>query len=323
MALQRLASESEMMPHLSARDRALCACIVRERQQTYVGGPAQQTYTLDPDCALLAAVGHPLVLADPGDETPLELVPAGPTLRVIDRSKDILVQIEPFPQEGRSVQPVQEGGQRIRLVQFDDSHRQIGAILGPDGLAVPKASQQALLKTLSSLAPLLTVHSDIGGGDSGAATEVPADARPHLHLTPSGQGLELGLQLELFVHPFGDAGPQLRPGEGSATLLTEIDGRALRCTRDLRAERHAVQQLLAACRIALHLHWVRIRCFPDGIDPAHRTPHGSPTQPHMVAGRCPIIMLMSAAPIRPAHRCGLAAPTRPSRPDHARRQTPA
>ncbi|NBC46793.1 MAG: ATP-dependent helicase [Gammaproteobacteria bacterium] len=245
VALQRLATESEMMPHLSARDRAICACIVRERQQTYFGGQAQQSYTLDPDCALLAAVGHPLVLADPGDETPLELVPAGPTLRVIDRSNDILVQIEPFPQAGRSVQPVQEGGQRIRLVQFDDSHRQIGAILGPDGLAVPKASQQALLKTLSSVAPLLTVHSDIGGG-SGAA-EVPADARPHLHLTPSGQGLELGLQLELFVHPFGDAGPQLRPGEGSATLLTEIDGRALRCTRDLRAERHAVQQLLTAC----------------------------------------------------------------------------
>ncbi|MEA1050555.1 DEAD/DEAH box helicase [Lamprobacter modestohalophilus] len=247
VALSRLANEPELMPYLSARDRAICACIVRERQQTSFGGSAQQSYTLNPDCALLAAIGHPLVLADPSDETPLELIPARPTLRVVKQGKDLLVRIEPFPQGGRSVQPVQESAYRVRLVQFDSSHQQIGAILGPDGLVVPKASKKELLKTLSSVAPLLTVHSDIGGGDSSAAEEVPADARPHLHLIPTGQGLDLGLQLELFVHPFGDAGPQLHPGEGSATLLTDLNGRAVSCNRDLRAERQAVQQLLAAC----------------------------------------------------------------------------
>ena len=247
VALSRLANEPELMPHLSARDRAICACIVRERQQTPFGSATQQSYSLNPDCALLAAVGHPLVLADPTDETPLELIPARPTLRVVRQGKDLLVRIEPFPQDGRGVQPVQESSHRVRLVQFDSSHQQIGEILGPDGLVVPKASKKELLKTLSSIAPLLTVHSDIGGGDSGAAEEVPADARPHLHLTPTGQGLELGLQLELFVHPFGDAGPQLHPGEGSATLLTELNGRAVSCTRDLQAERQAVQQLLTAC----------------------------------------------------------------------------
>ncbi|MBK1619935.1 helicase SNF2 [Lamprobacter modestohalophilus] len=248
VALSRLANEPELMPHLSARDRAICACIVRERQQTPFGSSAtQQSCSLNPDCALLAAVGHPLVLADPTDETPLELIPARPTLRVVKQGKDLLVRIEPFPQGKRGVQPVQESAYRFRLVQFDSSHQQIGAILGPDGLVVPKASKKELLKTLSSVAPLLTVHSDIGGGDSSAAEEVPADARPHLHLTPTGQGLDLGLQLELFVHPFGDAGPQLHPGEGSATLLTDLNGRAVSCTRDLRAEREAVQQLITAC----------------------------------------------------------------------------
>ncbi|MBK5940753.1 DEAD/DEAH box helicase [Halochromatium roseum] len=247
VALSRLANEPELMPHLSARDRAICACIVRERQQTPFGSATQQSYSLNPDCALLAAVGHPLVLADPSDETPLELIPARPTLRVVKQGKDLLVRIEPFPQGGRGVQPVQESAHRVRLVQFDSSHQQIGEILGADGLVVPKASKKELLKTLSSVAPLLTVHSDIGGGDSSAAEEVPADVRPHLHLTPTGQGLDLGLQLELFVHPFGDAGPQLHPGEGSATLLTDLNGRAVSCTRDLRAERQAVQQLLTAC----------------------------------------------------------------------------
>jgi hypothetical protein len=49
------------------------------------------------------------------------------------------------------------------------------------------------------------------------------------------------------MHPFGDSGPQLLPGEGRATLLTEIEGRAVRCTRDLEGERTAAREVLDAC----------------------------------------------------------------------------
>ncbi len=243
VTLQRLAEDSERMPHLSPRDRAICACIVRERSSGHFGGQGQQSYRLDPDRALLAAIGHPLVFGNLADNAPLALVRAGPTLTVAKRSRDILVRIEPFPQEGRTLLPVPETAQRIRLVQFDAAHRDIATILGQDGLSVPKAAEERLLDGLAAVAPMLTVHSDIGGGDGGAAEQVAADARPHLHLTP----VDLGLNLELFVHPFGDAGPQLRPGEGSATLLTELDRRAVRCTRNLTGERQAVQDLLASC----------------------------------------------------------------------------
>lgn len=245
VALQRLATEAEQMPHLTPQDRAICACIVREREAHYFHSSSGWVYLLDPDCALLAASGHPLLLGDLDDAAPLELIPGEPTLTVVKRSRDILVRIEPFPAEGRNLVPVQETAQRVRLVRFDAAHRQIGTILGHDGLVVPKGGEQRLLAALAAVAPMLTVHSDIGGGDFDAAEEVAADPRPHLHLTPIGQGP--GLSLELFVHPFGDAGPQLRPGEGSATLLTELNGRPVRCTRKLKAERKAVQDLLAGC----------------------------------------------------------------------------
>mgnify|MGYP006280117963 FL=1 len=243
VSLQRLAEEAQQMPHLTPQDRAICDCIVREQMRGPWGRGGQWLYVLDPDRALIAAVGHPLLLADPGDEAPLELIRSGPTLTVSRRSRDILVRIEPFPKEGLGVVPVRESERRIRLVEFDAGHRQIASILGYNGLHLPKGAERRLLASLATIAPMLTVHSDIGGGADDAAERVAADPRPHLHLTP----LDEGLGLELFVHPFGDAGPQLRPGAGSATLLTEIDGRAVRCTRRLKAERGAVQDLLAQC----------------------------------------------------------------------------
>lgn len=243
VSLQRLAEEAQQMPHLTPQDRAICGCIVREQMRGPWGRGGQWIYLLDPDRALIAAVGHPLLLADPGDEAPVELIRSGPTLTVSRRSRDILVRIEPFPNEGLSVVPVRESERRIRLVEFDAGHRQIASILGDEGLQVPKGAEPRLLASLATIAPMLTVHSDIGGGADDTAEQVEADPRPHLHLTP----LDEGLGLELFVHPFGNAGPHLRPGAGSATLLTEIDGRAVRCTRRLTAEREAVQNLLAQC----------------------------------------------------------------------------
>ena len=245
MALQRLAEGPEAFPYLTPQDREICACIVREQETAWYSGHERTVYRLDMDRALLAAVGHPLVtcLAAP---TPVELVRGGPTLAAVRRRKDILVSIEPFPPEGRCVLVVEETPQRVRLVQFDPRHREIARILGPKGLSVPKGAEARLLEGLTAVAPLLTVHSDIASAAASAAAgaeAVPADPRPHLHLSP----LDGGLTLDLHVHPLGDAGPHLRPGQGHASLFTELAGRAIHCTRDLDAERAAALSVPAPC----------------------------------------------------------------------------
>ena len=51
------------------------------------------------------------------------------------------------------------------------------------------------------------------------------------------------------MHPLGDDGPQLRPGQGRAILFTERDGRAVRYTRDLRAELSAANEVPAHCAV--------------------------------------------------------------------------
>jgi superfamily II DNA or RNA helicase len=247
VSLQKLVEEPESFGYLTPQDREICACIVREQGSTWYGGQDRLSYRFDADRALLAAVGHPLltVRRQGGNsvaELPLELVVGAPVLSVVRRHEDILVTIEPFPPEARSVLPVDETPKRVRLIRFELAHRDIARVLGPGGLKVPRGGEARLLEGLAAVAPMVTVHSDIAGDDSAAET-MPADARPHLHLIP----FAAGLSLELRMHPFGDSGPQLLPGEGRATLLTEIEGRAVRCTRDLEGERTAAREVLDAC----------------------------------------------------------------------------
>ncbi|KAA6184336.1 DEAD/DEAH box helicase [Thiohalocapsa marina] len=243
VSLQKLAEEPERFPYLTPQDRALCACIVREQNAGWYGSYGRVSYHLDPERALPAAVGHPLILR-PGaaPEATVELTHGKPTLSVIRRSKDMLVSLEPYPLEGRSMMLQEETTQRLRVIRFEAGHREIARILGPEGLSVPQGAEARLLQGLAAVAPMLTVHSDIGGGDQHAET-VPADPQPHVHLSP----LEDGLALELYVHPFGDGGPQLRPGEGRATLFTELAGRAVRCTRALDLERTTADDVIAQC----------------------------------------------------------------------------
>ncbi|WPL18817.1 N-formylmethionyl-tRNA deformylase [Thiorhodovibrio winogradskyi] len=242
VALKRLAEEGEKMPHLSAQDKAIIACIVREEGYGYYG---HTTYDLDPERALLAAVGHPLVFTSLDDSTPVELVRAAPTMKVTKCRDDILVSILPFPRAVIRALAIKEGARRVRVIEFLPEHKQIGAILGDHGLSVPKGQEKRLLKSLAAVAPMLTIHSDIGDvAGSEAAETVPADTRAHLHLKP----VEDGLSLEVFLHPFGDAGgPQLRPGEGSANLFAEIGGRTLRCARKLKDERRGANDLITRC----------------------------------------------------------------------------
>jgi superfamily II DNA or RNA helicase len=245
VALVRLAETPDEIPYLTPQDRAICACIIVERQTYWYRGAEHKDYRLDLDRALPAAVGHPALLRA-GSNEPLALTLAAPTLTVVRRADDILVHLDPEPPEEGTVLPVEESAGRVRLVRFDAGHLRIGRILGRDGLAVPAGGQQRLLEGLAAVAPLIPVQSDIGAGADGEAAErVPADPRPHVLLTP----VDDGLRVELRVRPFGDAGgtgrpPELHPGEGRATLLAELDGRALACTRDLPAERAAARAVL-------------------------------------------------------------------------------
>ncbi|MBK5966856.1 helicase SNF2 [Thiocystis minor] len=242
VALQKLAESPNDYDYLTPQDRRICGCIHRETETGWYGGYGRTHFSLDSDAALLAAVGHPLVFRAGAMETPLELVRGGPALEVVKGDGVILVRINPVPPEGSNLLLVSESAARIRLIQFDATHRRIASILGAEGLKVPPDGKERLLEGIAAIAPLLTVHSAIGGTEQIAET-VPADPRPYLHLNPA----EAGLNLELLMQPLGEKGPRLLPGQGLSTLFGELDGRAVQTTRDLVGERRNAQTVLDAC----------------------------------------------------------------------------
>ncbi|EXJ15287.1 DEAD/DEAH box helicase [Imhoffiella purpurea] len=239
VALQRLAESIDEFEYLTDEDRRILIGLSQDHEAGWYG---RSYYSLDSDQALLGAVGHPRIFRPGAMEAPIEVVQVGPVLEVVKRKQDILVRIDPFPPEGLNLLVEKDGAQRVRIVRFEASHRRIAGILGREGLAVPPDGKDKVLEGIAAVAPLLTVHSAIGGTEHLAESR-EADTRPRVHLNP----LDEGLTLELFMHPLGDEGPRMAPGQGMATLFAEIDGRPVQTTRDLVAERRAAKSVIDAC----------------------------------------------------------------------------
>jgi SNF2 family DNA or RNA helicase len=239
VALKRLKDDSPHLDFLTPQDLAACAHI----HSVYEGGWGNVYYTFKPQVAL-ALAGHPLLFWADHPDIRVELVLGNPELRVEKQSSGWLkIGLSPQPEtEQQKIHVAKEGPTRLKVVEFKPEHRKILDIVGKYGLEVPASAQDKVLQVIAGISPLLTVHSDIGGGIENVA-EVPADTSLRVHLLPCGAGLKASVLLR----PFGDSGPYYRPGSGGATVLAEIDGQPLQTRRDLRSEKQLAQQLLDVC----------------------------------------------------------------------------
>ncbi|MCG6863001.1 MAG: ATP-dependent helicase, partial [Chromatiaceae bacterium] len=233
VSLERLYQQQDAFDYLTPQDRRICGQIEAETVYEYYGHYPRNQYSLDGDQALLEAIGHPLLFWADDPEHPVELTRVEPVLEVSRRKGKLELRLVPFPHPERNLIPQREGKGRLRLVAFSAQHRRIADILGQQGIAVPLKAKEQVLESVAAIAPLLTVHSEVGADGGAEAGTVVADPTPHVHLRPAGEGLVM----ECYVRPFGEAGPLLRPGEGARTLFAEVGGKALQTTRDTERER--------------------------------------------------------------------------------------
>jgi superfamily II DNA or RNA helicase len=243
VSLQKLHDALDDFDYLTPQDRQICQQIQAETVYQHFGRYPKAYYSLDNDKALLAAIGHPLVFWDHDTETPVELVRGEPVLEVQQQEDRLRLRLEPAPDEHYQVIPRREGPQRVRLVEFNLQHQRIAKILGDKGLTVPLTAREQVLDSIAAIAPLLAVHSEIGGTDRSRAEVVTADPRPHIHLQPAGDGLNL----ECYVQPFAQGGPLFHPGQGGATVLAEVEGKRLQTIRDLECEQQQASFVLERC----------------------------------------------------------------------------
>jgi hypothetical protein len=244
VALKRLYESSgdpEAFPQLTEQDQALCRCIKKEASYGW-GRYADVDYVIDANRAIVALVGHPLVFREDDRSQPIEIVRRDPQLVVAKRADGkITMSLEPRPGPD-AVQLSEEGPNRLGVVSFTSQHLKLDAILD-GGLTIPASGQDQVVETVRAVAPLVTVHSEIGGDSAQTSEAIEAEPRPHLHLTPYQEGL----RVEFFVRPFGPEGPFYRPGAGGENVYAQVEGQSRAAHRDLREERRRTSEVIARC----------------------------------------------------------------------------
>ena len=197
-------------------------------------------YVLEGPEAIQAAARHPLVFRKDGGH--VQINKGEPELIVRRRDDQIHLSLQPYPVYDKELLIVEETPLNIIAYNYDEPLREVAYILGPEGLTVPNAAEQGVLKSVSVIAPLLTVHSDIAGLSDTTAEELPADRRLYVQLYP----VDSGMRVNFLVRPFSK-GPRLTPGQGGERVFAEIDGRSVTTGRDLAGEATLLAKVLDAC----------------------------------------------------------------------------
>ncbi|CDG80754.1 DEAD/DEAH box helicase [Janthinobacterium agaricidamnosum] len=240
MGLKRLHDDAPEIDFLSPQD-VRAAGAIAPRMQYY---SSAVRYEIEPDKAIVALIGHPLVFWMDAPENRVDLLPAEPELLIKKHGGQLWLSLQPaIPEHDCSVVVTKETPTRLRVVHILDEHRRIAAIVGAS-LAVPVHAEKQVLQAIRAISSLVTVQSDIGGGPDNAE-QIAADARLHIHLLPYQQGLKM----QILVRPLPGGGAYYAPGSGAESVFADLDGRPVQARRDLNAERAAQRQMTGSCRV--------------------------------------------------------------------------
>ncbi len=253
VALNKLFHQADTMDYLTQEDRKLISAL-----QHYYSPYSGSWYAFDPVKVLPLLVGHPRLFLESHPDTAVEFVQGEPEITVHESQEGYVLSMSPEI-ESNSFQLIQETPTRFKVLQITPEHKRIASILGSSTFSVPKSGYEELVRTVSSLSGLVTVHSDIQA-QSEDASQVQADSRPYMIITPAGNGF----RVEMTVRPLGQSGPSLKPGRGQSSIMAEVQGERMQATRDLEAEESQAQAVEQACPSLLAVEGQdRIWTIPD------------------------------------------------------------
>ncbi len=243
VAVKRLHKSPEKFDYLTDQDGRICSRIEIGYEDDYYSYYRKEVYQLN-ERAIVEAIGHPHIYWDNAInlDSPVNIATAELQLLVSEQKDQLLIKLLPYPHQKEHYILERTASDDILVYKVDPQHQQVAATLGEKGLLVPKKAKQQVIDSISSIASMLTVQSDIGGQSSHAET-VDADHRLHIHLQPMSEGF----QIDIFVQPFADGGPVYKPGAGGSTVLAEIDRKQLQTTRDFAQEKQYLEQVLDNC----------------------------------------------------------------------------
>ncbi|MFC1837180.1 SNF2-related protein [Thermodesulfobacteriota bacterium] len=244
IALSRLFS-GHKLDFMTDSDRRISKTLRREQNNQKV------SYRFDLRQTLPAMVGHPLLFLEESPDISVEFVKGEPELLVEKQGKQLQVKLLKDLSE-ESVSVIRETPTRFKIIEVTKKHKDIARIISRQGLQVPESHSRQVMAAVSNLSSFMTVHSAIAvdakaintlNGSSDQIIEVEANPRIHLQLIPLGAGFRLAM----FVKPFGDKGPYLKPGMGAENIMAEVNGQRLQTRRDLGVEEQKAREVETAC----------------------------------------------------------------------------
>ncbi|MDR3206650.1 MAG: DEAD/DEAH box helicase [Candidatus Methanoplasma sp.] len=182
--------------------------------------------------------GHPnLFLRDTG--IPLELVSGQPDIVVERTARGYEIGTD-IVNSRDGISLIQETNTRYKVVDLNEKQMNVISAIRDSKIIVPEEGAEKLAHTVKVLSSFATVHSDLAQ-DSEDAEIVEPDSRIRVQILPAG----LGMKAELFIKPFGDRPPYLKPGMGGRTVVCNHDGKTFRANRNLELERSRYDALMA------------------------------------------------------------------------------
>ena len=239
IALKRLKKEQHELPQLKEQDLDLVSSIFEQPDYDsyYHRGPQ---FTLDLNSAWPKLVGHPLLFWDGARNTPIELTQNDFELLVSEEGENLRISFYPpfdDSQEDSQYLIHKETPTRLCIYQKNEQVMRLSEIVS-NGIVIPREAEKDLRNTLSTLAPMINIQSDLEGVVD--AESIEADTRIHANLLPYGEGLRATLR----VKPFGEFGAYFPPGYGRSKLSVEHEGKRYATKRDLEKEKDQLDTLL-------------------------------------------------------------------------------
>jgi hypothetical protein len=212
-----------------------------KKHQNYYSYNGAYAYDFAWENALSELVGHPLLFLQKNTSAHVELFESEPALIIKESDGFLELSFDTeISEEGVLVE--KETGLRYKLLRVSEHHLEIANSLKDNKLRVPLAGRDMLLKAILPLSKKIAIQSDLEEYYEDLPAVEP-ETRIHALLTQMGEGFHL----EFFVKPFGAIPPYFKPGKGTESVITEIEGIRTRTKRDLKGECRLLDEIEDAC----------------------------------------------------------------------------
>ncbi|MCF7889395.1 MAG: hypothetical protein K9L78_04665, partial [Victivallales bacterium] len=231
IALSRLYNKDSKLVYFTEEDWKIARCVKK-----YSGGYYHNAeYSFNHSDALEAMIGHSLVFNEDNGLN-IEIVKGNIEVIIKENKDGYKITLSNYHYKPEPIL-VRETETRYKLINFDDNAVEAADLLTKKGLNVPLEKKEQIEEIQKNLKGKYALRSNIENID--LPTLNPSTCMI-LHFIP----INRGLKINLWVRPFDNKGPYLRPGHGEKiqTFLSEGNnnkklGTRYKVIRNLKEER--------------------------------------------------------------------------------------